>query len=138
MAERKSTKRLITEAVVKQLPEPQPEIESIISAWWMTSRQEGLRLTALGDATFQLAGIEFFECPLQKIPQGQWYQFIVDLNQKIKCPYYLHAYNKTDGKKGEPFVRLYDSKIAMMLTLYGDLASYLESIPGRKVGHPRR
>ena len=132
MPERKSVKRLITEAVLEQLPDQQQDIDHIISEWWMTGRQEGLRLTAQGDAYFKLAEIEFFDCPMDKIPAGTWYSFILEINKKIKCPYYLHVYNKVDGKKGEPFIRIYDSKIAMMLTIYGNLQEYLESITARK------
>ena len=131
MTERKSVKRIITEAVIAQLPDLHSSVEHIMSDWWMTGRQEGLRLTAQGDAYFKLAEIEYFDCPMAKIPAGTWYSFILEINQKIKCPYYLHV-NNIDGKKGEPYVRLYDSKIAMMLTLYGTLEAYLESINIRK------
>ena len=137
MTERKSLKRIITEAVLAQLPDQHTDIEQIMSEWWMTGRQEGLRLTAQGDVYFKLAEIEFFDCPMDKIPAGTWYSFILEINKKIKCPYYLHVYNKVEGKKGEPYVRIYDSKIAMMLSLYGDIHSYLESVPGRSYGHPR-
>ena len=135
MAERKSTKRIITEAVLAQLPDSQQSIEHIMSDWWMTGRQDGLRLTAQGDAYFKLAEIEYFDCKMDKIPAGTWYSFILEINRKIKCPYYLHVYNKVDGKKGEPYVRIYDSKVAMMLGLYGDIHSYLASIPGRTFGN---
>lgn len=114
-----------------QLPDQHDDIDHVISEWWMTGRQEGLRLTAQGDAYFKLAEIEFFDCALDKIPPGTWYSFLLDINKKIKCPYYLHVANKVDSVKGDPFVRLYDSKIAMMLNLYGDIHSYLESLPGR-------
>lgn len=134
---RKSTKRLITEAVLAQLPDQQTDIDQIIRTWWMTGQREGLRLTAQGDAYFKLAEIEYFDCPMDKIPAGTWYSFILEVNQKIKAPYYLHVYNKVDGKKGDPYVRIYDSKIAMMLNLYGDIRSYLDSVPGRSYGHSR-
>lgn len=137
MTDKKSVKRIITEAVLNQLPEHENDIEHAISSWWMTGRQEGLRLTAQGDAYFKLAEIEYFDCPMDKIPSGTWYNFILEINKKIKCPFYLHVYNKVDGKKGDPYVRIYDSKIAMMLGLYGDIHSYLESIPGRSFGHSK-
>ena len=137
MTERKSLKRTITEAVLAQLPDQDFDIEHVMTDWWMTGRQEGLRLTAQGDAFFKIAEIEFFDCPMTKIPHGAWYSFLLEINKKLKCPYYLHVYNKVEGKKREPFVRLYDSKIAMMLGLYGDLRSYLDSVPARSIGHPR-
>ena len=54
-----------------------------------------------------------------------------DLGKKMKCPYFLGV-NKVEAKKGKPYIRLYDSKIAMMLSLYGDLDSYLKSVRIRK------
>jgi hypothetical protein len=40
--------------------------------------------------------------------------------------------NKIEGKKKQPYIRLYDSKIAMMIELYGDIVSYLDSVKVRK------
>lgn len=114
-----------------QLPDLHATVDDTVFQWWMTGRQDGLRLTDLGDASFRLAGIEFFNCPADKIPPGSWYNFLMELNKKIKCPYYLNV-NKFENGKSEPYIRLYDSKIAMMMTLYGDLESYLESIKVRK------
>ena len=52
-------------------------------------------------------------------------------SKKIKCPYYFGV-NKNDMKEKEAYIRLYDSKIAMMVQLYGDIHSYLESVKARK------
>jgi len=125
MPERKSAKRLITEAVLAQLPEQDSPIEDIIFEWWMTGRQDGLRLTAMGDTAFRLAEIEYFNCPADKLPPGSWYNFLIELTRKMKCPYFLGS---TKEEKREPYIRIYDSKIAMMLTIYGSLQEYLESI----------
>ena len=40
----------------------------------------------------------------------------------------LLGVTKEQGKKNKPYIRLYDSKIAMMISLYGDIDSYLKSI----------
>jgi hypothetical protein len=40
--------------------------------------------------------------------------------------------NKIEGKKKKPYIRLYDSKIAMMIELYGDIVGYLDSIKVKK------
>ena len=61
-----------------------------------------------------------------KVKKTNWYKFLTECNKKIKCPYYFSV-NK-GGETKEPFIRLYDSKIAMMLALYGDIESYLESV----------
>lgn len=131
MPERKSTKRLITEAVLAQLPAQDSTVDEVIFQWWMTGRQDGLRLTQMGDTAFRLAEIEFFNCPAEKLPPGSWYNFLIDMNKKMKCPYFLGS-TKEEGKKAEAYLRIYDSKIAMMLTLYGNLQEYLESIKVRK------
>lgn len=129
--DRRSVKQRITEAVAKELPsasEYNLDIEELVSKWWMTGRQDGLRLTDIGDVTFQLAEIEHFTYSMDRIPEGSWYTFLLSLNRKIKCPYYLGV-NKLEDKKNEPFIRLYDSKIAMLVSLYGTINDYLESIP---------
>lgn len=130
MSDKKSKKYLITEAVLKQLPPTDQPIDKIINEWWFTRSSEGLRLSALGDLSFRHAQIEFFNLPL-KITQDNWHKFILDCSKKIKCPYYFGV-NKNDLKEKEAYIRLYDSKIAMMVQLYGDIHSYLESVKARK------
>lgn len=127
MSTRRTKKMLITEAVLEQLPKQSSDIEEIIFQWWMTGRQEGLRLSDMGDTAFRLAEIEFYTFPADKIPAGSWYHFMIDLNRKIKCPYYLSV-TKEAGKKGEPFIRIYDGKIATLLSIYGNLKDYLDSV----------
>jgi len=124
-------KYLITEAVLKQTPDNQWTIDQAMSKWWMTMRNEsGMRLTDMGDLAFRFAQIEYYNYDFSiKIDSG-WHAFILDLNKKIKCPYYIGV-NKTKEHK-QPFIRFYDSKVAMMVGLYGDLNSYLKSIKVRK------
>jgi hypothetical protein len=124
----------ITEAVRKQLPSDDTPIEIIIKDWWFTKSSENLRLTAYGDQALRHAEIEYFDVPIN-ITQDRWYAFIVDCGKKLKCPFYIGTnkkHSRLDGTTGGPFIRLYDSKIAMMLTLYGDIYGYLDSIKVRK------
>lgn len=123
-------KYLITEAVLKQSVDNNWSIDEAMSKWWMTMRNEsGMRLTEMGDLAFRHAQIEFYNYDFDiKIDSG-WHSFVLDLNKKIKCPYYIGV-NKTKEHK-QPFIRFYDSKIAMMVGLYGDLNSYLKSIKVR-------
>lgn len=141
MTGRKSLKQQITEAVLKEIPrqytgDHELTIDEVIFKWWMTGRQEGLRLTDDGVVAFQLAEIEYYEHKIEKsmlapTKTGQsWHSFILDVNKKIKCPYYLGV-NKKD-KQRAPYIRFYDSKIAMMVELYGDLQTYLDSIRVRE------
>ena len=126
----KPTKKEITEAVLKQLPYDDQSIEKTIRTWWFTMNGPGLRLTPLGDKKFQEASIEYYECPI-KIKQASWFSFVLDCSKKLECPYYFGV-NKVENQKAEPYVRLYDSKIAMMLTLYGDIQSYLDSMKAKR------
>lgn len=132
MPRQKSLKILITEAILDQIPDRNPNktIDNYIQLWWFTKNGEGLRLTPSGDAAFRSAEIEFYDITL-KITHTSWYTFLTECNKKIKCPYYI-GLNKKELDKSEPFIRFYDSKIAMMVNLYGDIKSYLESVKVRK------
>ena len=127
MSDRKKLKETITEAVLTQLPSSGYTVNQVLNDWWMTKSNEGLRLSAMGDMAFRHAEIEFFDLPL-KVTQHNWHKFILDCSKKIKCPYYIGV-NK---EKKETYIRLYDSKIAVVMTLYGDIHSYLDSIKVRK------
>ena len=134
MTNPKLTKRRITEAVVKELPEASrkeiDDIDKILSRWWASGRQDGLRLTEYGDMNFRMAEIEFYEFNLEKDikqnPQIEWNNFLLECSRKIRCPYYLGV-NKVNDKK-TVFIRFYDSKIAMMVELYGSIKDYLNSV----------
>lgn len=125
MTKRKSTKQLITEAILKEIPSIGLSVEKAIFSWWFTGRQEGLRLTDEGVQAFQLADVAFYDFSFRQEGQS-YYSFIANLNKKIKCPYYIGV-NKIGNNKSF-YIRVYDSKIAMMLNLYGDLNEYLDSI----------
>jgi hypothetical protein len=49
------------------------------------------------------------------------------LNKKIHCPYYVGV-RLDEKKKRHPYIRVYDHKIAMLMTLYGSINSYLASV----------
>lgn len=129
-------KVIITEAVCKQLPQLTTSenwtFDDAIKRWWVTgANSEVLRLTDIGDMCFQLAEIEFYKYDFMPKIENSYYNYMSTLGKKIKCPYYLGV-NKTENERKKPYIRLYDSKIAMMVSLYGDLDSYLKSIKVRK------
>jgi hypothetical protein len=134
MTPRKSVKQYITEAVLAEIPkhlfnDSDLDIEQLIFKWWLTGRQEGLRLREEGLAAFLLAEIEYYEYDLLA-PAGRWHEYLLELNKKIKCPYYIDANRKhpTSELNDKPRIKLFDSKIAMMVGLYGTIPNYLESI----------
>jgi len=124
------TKESITKAVLAQLPSTEHSLQQVIQDWWLTKSSETLRLSPMGDMAFRHAEIEFYELPIE-IKQDNWHKFILDCSKKIKCPYYIGV-NNNDSKKKHMYIRLYDSKIAVVMTLYGDIHSYLDSIKARK------
>jgi hypothetical protein len=129
-----SLKEVITEAVINQLPENLRMFttDEYMRRWWQTGvRGDSLRLTDMGDQMFRVADIEFYQYDFTKKIEGSYHSYILQLSKKLKCPYFLGV-NKQEGKKNQPYIRLYDSKIAMMVSLYGDLDSYLKSIKVKK------
>jgi hypothetical protein len=126
----KSIKQQITEAVVAEIPRShriyhELPIEDVMFKWWQTGRQEGLRLTDEGVTAFQLAEIAFYDYEFKQDGKS-YHSFVLELNKKIKCPYYIGV-NKSNKDKSF-YIRVYDSKVAMMLGLYGNLQDYLSSI----------
>jgi len=127
MMPRKSIKQIITETVLRELPENQNPyseltVEQLLFKWWFTGRQDGLRLTEDGMIAFRLAQIAEYEIDF-KVGKKSYYESMIELSRKIKCPYYLNVNKVTKT----PYIRLYDSKIVMMVNLYGGLQEYLNS-----------
>jgi hypothetical protein len=127
---KKSLKHIITETVLNQA-DHQITFDEAMQKWWMTMRQDtGLRLTDMGDLSFRFADIAFYDYDFDIRLDDGWHNFILDMNKKIKCPYYV-GLNKTKDVK-QPYIRLYDSKIAVMVSLYGNINDYLKSVKVRK------
>ena len=128
-----SYKEIITEAVVNQLPTGFEVLkEDALKTWWFTGQSSDvLRLSENGDVNFRIAQIEFYQYEFIPKAEDTYHSYMIDLGKKMRCPYFLGV-NKVEGKKSKPYIRLYDSKIAMMVSLYGNLDSYLKSIKVRK------
>jgi hypothetical protein len=107
-------------------------VDKLIFNWFVTGRAgNGLRLTDAGKAAFEIANIAHYDFDFTPSKQmsnsANWGKFTMMLDKKVKCPYYIGVKLVDKGKK-QPYIRLYDNKIAMMLSLYGDLQSYIESV----------
>lgn len=132
------SKQEITEAILKAIPEglvaPNMPIGDVIFKMWLTGRGgQGLRLSDEGLNMFKLAKLEHYDFDLglnlktmhrKRIMAPE--AFVQEIIKKIKCPYYLGVH-KVRGAKGDPFIRVYDHKTAMMITLHGNLRGYLDS-----------
>ena len=134
MTNHKTLKQIITEAVLADLPKNHildSTADQLMVRIWASGRQDGLRLTEYGDFIFRMAEIEYYQCDFKLREGVSDHAYLLEINKKIKCPYYLGV-NKVEGKKKQPYMRLYDSKIAMMIELYGDILTYLDSIKVKK------
>lgn len=108
-------------------------VDKLLFDWFVTGRSgTGLRLTDAGKVAFENAKIAHYDFDF--VPPGfksrdinAWHKYALFLDKKVKCPYYIGV-KQVDKTKKQPYIRLYDNKIAMMMTLYGDLESYLESV----------
>ena len=127
------TKKQITQAVLDSLPRGPHHsmpIDNVMFDWWLTGRGgQGLRLNTAGLDAFNLAKLEYYDFPLGLIPpKGSKRRiiapesFVQELIKKISCPYYLGM-----RKGSDPFIRVYDHKTAMMITLHGTLRDYLDA-----------
>ena len=128
-----SYKEIVTEAVVNQLPIGfEISKEDAMKSWWFTGTNSSvLRLSPIGDTAFRIAQIEFYQYEFTPKTDDTYHGYMIDLGKKMRCPYFIGV-NKVEGKKSKPYIRLYDSKIAMMISLYGNLDSYLKSVKVRK------
>lgn len=130
----KLDKQTITDIILKNLPSVHPwcelHFEKILFKWWATGRSNNsLRLTEDGKFAFDLADIEFYEYPLitksNQIEEIKFTKYTIELGKKIKCPFYIGHKNRM---LKSAYIRLYDSKIAMMVSLYGSFHEYFYSL----------
>lgn len=128
---KKSYKEGLTETVLAQMKDGTWTYDIAVKKWWMTVRSDrGLRLTEIGDLSFRMADIEFYDFDFSFEKEVGMHSIILELSKKIKCPYYLGV-KKSEGSKGKPYIRLYDSRIAILVNLYGNISDYLKSIKER-------
>lgn len=128
------TKKEITEKILLELkddpdnPWKNLTADKVLFQWWMSGRSGlGLRLTVTGHEALSLAKIEYYEFPidLEKVKNGgvrNWDKLSLQLSKKLNCPYFIGVKDKI------PFIRIYDHRIAMMMTLFGNLGEYLDSV----------
>lgn len=111
--------------------------DKLVFEWFVTGRAgTGLRLTDSGSAAFNKAKISHYDFDFT-VPQTQvnsiksqsgLAKFTLQIDRKINCPYYVGSKLDTSINKKSLYIRIYDHKIAMMMTLYGDFQSYLDSV----------
>lgn len=106
--------------------------DHLIFSWFVTARTgDGLRLTDAGDKAFRDSNLSFYEFPLtnnslKPADRGTIQKYMLVIDKKMKCPYYI--FTKKVDNSAKVYIRVYDHKIAFLISLYGDAASYIESL----------
>lgn len=110
---------------LKDKTEPALELNKLYNAYWFTGRStKNLRLTEEGKKAFDMLDLEFFEFHLNTTTEKFPYH-MVNIGKKLKTPFYIGFRNRYYKSA---YIRIYDSKIAMLITLYGNFDEYLNSI----------
>lgn len=122
-------KNTITKIILENLPANNPwqdlPFEKVLFQWWTTGRNKhSLKLSEVGKQAFDMAEIQFYRYDLE-VDKTNFPQLMIHLGKKIKCPFYVGF--KTRIYKSA-YIDIYDSKIAMMINLYGSFKDYLNSI----------
>jgi len=104
--------------------------DKLVFEWFLTGRAgQGLRLTDIGAKAFEYAKIAHYDFNIEKdnLAGATWEKYAMTLNKKVNCPYHVGV-KLDEKKKKQPYIRIYDHKIAMLMTLYGSVNKYLESV----------
>lgn len=98
---------------------------TLYKRYWVTGRStKNLRLTEEGKNAFDKLDLEFFEFHLNT--ETERYKFdILNIGKKLKTPFWIGFKNRFYKSA---YIRIYDSKIAMLVNLYGSFEEYLASI----------
>lgn len=106
-------------------------IDTLKFKWFVSARmEEGFRLSTEGETAFRYANLQYYDFPINlswlvKLSATAWAKFGSLLNKTIHCPFFIGPHDKDVMRK--PYVRVYDHKVAMMITLYGSISEYVEA-----------
>ena len=111
-------KRDLTQELIRAWPGDQaPTLDEALFDWYVNIRDSGgLRLTAEGFRVLsQTLEIQHWNLPVE--PKTITKRVLLDMDRKIAFPFYLNI----RGKK----IIFFSSREAMMATMYGDIAAWL-------------
>lgn len=123
----------IVTGLIGQIPDSQREtIDQAMVTWWANIRKDGgLRLTKHGyEILHNVLKLESWEFDLTNPDAaGAWKapinkKIILSMDRKLKWPYYLDF----SPRKKTQRVVFFGSQEAMMVTMYGNLKFWLDSI----------
>lgn len=132
------TKHEVTEAILNAMPKCEWHdlpVGNVIFRWWISGRGGySLRLSDEGAKAFDSVNVEYYEFPIGSFKSSKGtpgHQIMTrELAKKIQCPYWLGLNNK-ENNKASPCIRIYDNKVALVMSLYGSLRDYLDSFENR-------
>lgn len=129
-----SSKEHFTKIILAEKPDIHLTLEQALKSWWVNIRKDGgFRLTDAGALAFDITDFEYFDFDFMIKNSNvtlSWSQYMLELNNKMPCPYYINI-KTIDGKKS-PYIRVYDSRIAMLINLYGSVDRYIQLSKERK------
>lgn len=94
--------------------------------WWQNIRRNGgFSLTRIGAEAFKNADIEFeeYEIGTAGVMTGMGMSAV--LANKMVVPYYFYINDRIMR------VKIYDSRVSMMIVIYGTVQEYLGTLPNR-------
>lgn len=95
--------------------------------WWQNIRSTGgFGLTYAGSQAFERAEIEFQEFDNGQSSHNGNMALSINLDRKMTTPYYFYSNNRRQK------VKIYDPRVAMLITLYETVSSYLATLEERK------
>lgn len=125
ISKEKLTKIVFENLSVDINPWKDMSIDRLVSEWWMTKRSSNCyRLSDSGKLAFELAEIQGYNFPLSLTHRDQ-YTYLFKrgmLSKKINCPYFIGLKNT---RIESAYIIVYDSRVAMMITLYGSILDFL-------------
>jgi hypothetical protein len=130
MIEFVTDRMLITATVLKLIKSDYtPEdLERVRVTWWKNVRPSGgFGLTFDGDQAFRQADLEHWDFDAGIVDNSlSAMSFAVAVDKKMPVPYYLYF------SKRHKYLRIYDSRVAMLMGLYGNVSEYLTTLKAKR------
>jgi len=102
------------------------DIDLACTTWWQNPRKiGGLMLNKIGDAAFKAADIECVDYPSDRNTISQYLGIMLD--RYMICPHFVD-FSKYNYKDQRIYIRVYDTRVALMIDLYGDFHTYFNTL----------
>lgn len=98
------------------------EFHAAMITWWVNIRSHGgLGLTDTGYQSFSKANLENYTFFINNVTPSLFI-YALEIDRKLPSPYYLR-YIKRDR-----YITIYDTRIATMIQLYGNVMDYINTL----------